>query len=398
MNWQWLWQHIKRMNWVLTLLVIAMLVLGVFFIYSACYVSEDQPVRTLYLRQIVWISVGLAAYFSLAVSNYRVLRRWSWWFLGVSLILLVMVLLMGTVVYGAQRWLMVFGMGVQPSELAKLAAIIVVAGILGRKGGDVASWNVFWLVLLIGGTFVLLILQQPDLGTAIVFLPPIFMMMLVAGVPWSRLLAIAMLGVLGIALLLSAVFLPEKMGMPEETQVRIIRMVGLSPYHRDRLRVFIAPDSDPLGAGWNKRQSEIAVGSGGMHGKGFLKGTQNVLGFLPRSVAPTDFIFSVIAEEKGFIGSLFVLSGMGLILLLGLQVAVNAPDQFGRLVCVGVMTLLFCHVFINIAMTVGVMPVTGLPLPLLSYGGSFTMVILSSLGIVQSVHVHSRRISRFIVG
>ena len=398
MNWSWFWRHIKRMNWVMTLLVMIMLVLGVLFIYSACYVSDDRPVRTLYLRQMVWIAAGMAAYFTLGVTDYRILRRWSWWFCGVSLILLVMVLLIGTVVYGAQRWLMIFGMGVQPSELAKLAAIVVVAGVLGRTGGDVASWKVFGLVLLIGGLFVLLILQQPDLGTAIVFLPPIFMMMLVAGVPWQRLAAIALLGVVGITVLLAAVFLPEKMGMPEETQVRFIRMVGLSPYHRDRLRVFVSPDSDPLGAGWNKRQSEIAVGSGGLHGKGFLKGTQNVLGFLPRSVAPTDFIFSVIAEEKGFIGSLFVLTGMGMILLLGLQMAVNAPDMFGRLICTGVMTLFFCHVFINIAMTVGVMPVTGLPLPLLSYGGSFTMVILSSLGIMQSVHVHSRRVSRLTLG
>lgn len=394
MNWKHIWSHLRRMNWLMTGLILLLLIVGVMFIYSACYVSEERPVRTLYLRQILWIAAGLTVYFSLAVIDYRVLRRLTWWFFGVSLSLLVLVLIISSVVYGAKRWLMFLGFGIQPSEVAKLAVIMLTAAVLGRPGSDISGWKPFMIVLGCCGVCILLILKQPDLGTAMVFLPPVFIMMLVAGVPWRRLAFLAGMAVLAVVVLLGALFLPEKMGMSEEAQIKIIKMVGLSPYHRDRLRVFISPDVDPLGAGWNKRQSEIAVGSGGVRGKGFLKGTQNVLGFLPRSVAPTDFIFSVIAEETGFAGSVFVIGAMGLLLIMGMETAVSAPDMFGRLLCTGVMVLFFCHVFINIAMTVGVMPITGLPLPLLSYGGSFTMIMLSSLGIMQSVYVHSRRIPR----
>jgi rod shape determining protein RodA len=166
------------------------------------------------------------------------------------------------------------------------------------------------------------------------------------------------------------------------------------PHWKKRVLTFAFPDRDPLGAGWNKRQSEIAVGSGGLWGKGYLNGTQNVLGFLPRSVSSTDFIFSVIAEETGFVGSLVLLG-----LYLGVFGAVATTgflcrDSVGRLVCAGVGTLLFVHVFVNIAMTVGRVPITGLPLPLISYGGSFTISTMAMLGLVQSVAVHGQRPDR----
>lgn len=174
-------------------------------------------------------------------------------------------------------------------------------------------------------------------------------------------------------------------------QERIASLTGLSDYQRGRIEVFVHPSADPLGAGWNKRQSEIAVGSGGLRGKGYLQGTQNILGFLPRSVAPTDFIYSVVAEEKGFLGSALVLSLFSAILLIGMTTALQTLDPMGRLLCVGISTLLFFHVFINIAMTVGLMPITGLPLPLLSYGGSFMVVMMSALGIIQSVYIRKDR-------
>ena len=243
----------------------------------------------------------------------------------------------------------------------------------------------------------LLILKEPDLGTAMIFLPVAFVMMFAAGVPMRHLLILAGLVVAIAAILLGLLFLPQKMGASEETAEGILRTVGLKGYHRDRIVGFIKPGKDPLGTGWNKMQSQIAIGSGGPWGKGFLKGTQNILGFLPRSVAPTDFIYSVIAEEMGFFGSVLVLLLFGLLLFCGMQTALAAQDKLGHLLCTGVVVMIFCHVFINIAMTAGLLPITGLPLPLLRYGGSFMIVTMSALGIVQSVYIRSRRVDLFEV-
>jgi rod shape determining protein RodA len=246
-------------------------------------------------------------------------------------------------------------------------------------------------ILAIVGLPMLLIMQQPDLGTALVFLPVAFGMMFAAGVPGKTMGTLSLIGLCGVGLVLGAVFLPEKAGLDEETQQRAMRMVGLSTYHKKRIEVFFHADADPLGAGWNKRQSEIAVGSGGAWGKGFRKGTQNILGFLPRSVAPTDFIYSVIAEEAGFFGSGVVLFLFAVVIGSGLRTAFVARDKMGRLLCVGIVTLVFAHTFVNVGMTVGLMPITGLPLPLLSYGGSFMLVMMSALGVMQSVRIRSRR-------
>jgi rod shape determining protein RodA len=235
-----------------------------------------------------------------------------------------------------------------------------------------------------------LILKQPDLGTAMIFVPMALTMLYVAGVSLKALGTLLGTGALAIAFVVGALFLPEKMGWSEARQSQIMRGIGVSHYQRDRLVVFFRPDSDPLGAGWNKRQSEIAVGSGGGWGKGFLNGTQNILRFLPRSVAPTDFIFCVIAEEKGFLGSFVVLSLFAVLVGSAMCTGLQAHDKMGRLLCAGVAAMLFAHVFVNISMTVGLLPITGLPLPLLSYGGSFMMVVMSALGMVQSVHIRSR--------
>jgi rod shape determining protein RodA len=223
-----------------------------------------------------------------------------------------------------------------------------------------------------------------------IFLPVMFAMMFVAGVPMRSLCVPLAVGVLTVSAFVGALFLPQKLGVSPESQERIMSAVGVRSYHRDRLESFFHPERDPLNTGWNKMQSEIAVGSGGLWGKGFLKGTQNILGFLPRKVAPSDFIYSVIAEEKGFVGSMVVLGLFGTVLTVAVYTAGVARDKLGRLVCVGVATVLFCHVFVNIAMTVGVLPITGVPLPLLSYGGTFMMVTMTSLGIVQSVYIRSQ--------
>jgi rod shape determining protein RodA len=389
---------IMHMGWVMTVVVAALLVIGVLFVYSACYISDEQPVRTLYARQIVWAVAGLAAYFAVALFDYERLRRLAWWFYTGVIVLLVLVLLVGSTRYGAQRWLMLFGargIGFQPSELAKLAMVITLARRLDRPEYDLAQLRTLWILLAILALPILLIMKQPDLGTAMVFLPSAFLMMFVAGIPSRYLGSLALLGVTTVALVLGALFLPEKLGASPDLRARCRAMTGMGDYQIRRVEVFFHPDKDPLGAGWNKKQSEIAVGSGGAFGKGFLKGTQNILGFLPRSVAPTDFIYSVIAEEKGFAGAVVVIVLFAIVIVCGIGTAIGTQDRFGRLLCVGVVAMFFCHVFINIAMTVGLMPITGLPLPLLSYGGSFMVVTLAGLGLVQSVRIKSRLVESY---
>lgn len=386
------WRLLRYMSWPMTIATALLLMIGVLFVYSARYVSDDLPVQSLYRRQILWAAFGLVCYFGLAAADYRRLRRLSWWLYGACLFLLALVLAVGKQAYGAQRWLVLFGgVGVQPSEFAKLGVIVILARRLSRPGVDYGRLPHLAVLLGIVALPVGLVLKQPDLGTAAVFVPTALLILFAAGVRLKVIGSLVLAGGVGVGVLLGAVFLPEKLEASEETQARIARYSGLSGYQRQRLVAFVQADRDPLGAGWSKMQSEIAVGSGGFWGKGFLKGTQNILGFLPRSVAPTDFIYSVIAEEKGFFGSAVVLLLFAVITVSGLRTAVASRDRLGRLLCVGIVGVLFCHVFVNIAMTVGLMPITGLPLPLLSYGGSFMVVMLSGLGIVQSVRIRSRR-------
>ena len=386
-------QILKRMNWVLTFVIAALLSISVMFIYSACYVRIDLPVRPLYQRQALWIGAGVVCYFVFAFYDYRKLRKMGPWFYIVSLILLVTVLLVGTTVYGSRRWLLLIpplGIGIQPSEFAKLSVVILLAGMLGRFGAGVKRMGMMIAVLAAVAVPMLLIFIEPDAGTAMIFLPVSFVMMFVGGVPFKRLALLVFVGVVMVSLMVTVIAAPERIGLSEDQSASLMSAVGVQQYHRRRLRGFIDPDKDPTGAGWNKLQSEISVGSGGKWGKGYKKGDQNVLGFLPRSVAPTDFIYSVIAEEMGFVGSSTVLFLFGLIILFGMHAALVAQDKMGRLLCVGVVTMIFIHAFMNIAMTVGCLPIIGLPLPFLSYGGTFMIIMMSSMGIVQSVYIRSR--------
>ncbi len=383
---------IRRSNWLLTAVTAILLVIGVMFVYSACYIGDDQSTRELYRRQILWIVVGSAAYFAFALHDYHHFKRSSWAIYGGGIALLLVVLVIGTTIYGAKRWLMLFGIiGIQPAEIAKLTTIILLAHQLSLPGRDLRRFSDLVFIGLLILIPVGLIMLQPDLGTALVFVPTAVIMMFVAGLPIKYLITVGTLGLILVTLILGTMFLPAKLGASKQTQQRVRKFCILTEYQQKRIDVFFHPEKDPLGSGWNKRQSEIAVGSGGLRGKGYLKGTQNILGFLPRSVAPTDFIYSVIAEEKGFIGSLAVLALFFAILLLGMFTALRTEDAMGRLLCVGMGSLLFFHVFINIAMTVGLMPITGLPLPFLSYGGTFMVIMMSSLGIIQSVYIRSHR-------
>jgi rod shape determining protein RodA len=374
----------------MTVAIGLLLVTGVFFIYSACYSSEEAGIRTLYMKQVTWIAVGFGCYAAFAVYDYRRIGRLSWWAYGCVLFLLIFVLFAGVKIYGARRWLDFFGIRFQPSELAKIVTFIVLARMMSRPG--VRLWELKTIAIIAFVVLVpfALIFCEPDLGTAMIFVPVTFIMMFVAGVPLRYLLTFVGIGLAGVAVIIAVLFLPAKLGMSEEKHERLIHLTGLKDHQRDRIMTFFQPDKDPLGAGWNKTQSEIAVGSGGLWGKGFKQGTQNILGFLPKAVAHTDFIYSVIAEERGFFGSFGILALFAIVVTIGMQTAVMARDRMGRLLCIGLTSMIFCHVFINIAMTVGLMPITGVPLPLLSYGGSFMVVTMSALGIIQSIYIRCR--------
>jgi rod shape determining protein RodA len=243
------------------------------------------------------------------------------------------------------------------------------ARVLG--GGAIAPRSIGFILvgILLTAIPFILILKEPDLGTAMVLVPTALFMLIAAGAAWRHLLGLFALG---------ATLSP-------------LGWFVLSGYQRERIMTFLDPSRDPLDSGWNALQSAIAVGSGGLSGKGFLNGTQNVLGFLPRTVSPSDFIFPVIAEETGFIGASLLLLAYAVLLTCYIRTTCTAGDKTGSLLAMGIAGLLFCHVFVNIAMTIGLLPITGLPLPFVSSGGSFMVSTLAGFGLVQSVYVRRKR-------
>jgi rod shape determining protein RodA len=383
-------QFWKRLDWVMLAIMLLLLTLGVFFVFSADSRAGNPALNPLYRKQLVWMGIGLFCFFGMALTDYHLWIRLAWWLYGLALVLLVLVFVphVGREIFGARRWIQVAGLGVfQPAELGKLATLLALVRVFGWPGAAPQQGRLVALGLALSVVPLALIVKQPDLGTALIFLPLLAALMLAAGVPWRILGPLAGLGALALVLALTLIVLPPRLGVEKERQDKLIRLIGLKPYHRDRVLVFLDNNRDPLDSGWTKAQSQIAIGSGRLWGKGYLQGTQNILGFLPRTVAANDFIFAVLAEEKGFMGALFVLLLFAALIHAGLRAAAVAADKMGRLLCVGVITILFCHVFINIAMTIGLVPITGIPLPLISYGGTFMVGMLAALGMVQSVYI-----------
>jgi rod shape determining protein RodA len=370
-------KSLRRFDWVVLSAIVVLLVLSCVFIYSADY-RNDHAVGGLMGRQVVWALVGLGCYAAAAAFDYRKLNSLHWWIYLAGVLSLVLVLFFGMSVNGAHRWFSFGSMTVQPSEFAKLAVIFTLAAWLGDPATDVERFKTFLMAFLLAGIPFLLIAVEPDLGSAMVILPIVMLLLFCAGVPLRPLLTLV--GVGGAALLILVAWL---LFSPDSCPL-------LTDYQKSRILVYLNVNQDPLGAGWNKLQSQIAVGSGGLFGKGYLKGTQNILGFLPRTVAPTDFIYSVVAEETGFAGSFLLLVLYTTVVVRCMHTAVIARDTFGRLLSAGIGVLIFSHVFVNIAMTIGLMPITGVPLPLMSYGGTFMTSIMTALGLVQSVYLRRR--------
>jgi rod shape determining protein RodA len=391
--------HQSRIDRLQIAALCGLMLLGALFVYSATMVSGSASLAAWYnqvwLRQIIWYGIGTGAAAGLCCVDYHTIARWSmiaYWF---AVLLLVLVLACGTVRFGARRWFDLGFFSLQPSEFAKLAFILAQAHFLSRPVEELHVPLTFWKALGLMMLPFVLILKEPDLGSALVLVPAGLAMLFVAGTPRRYLVWLfASVGILG------GLFVADVLFMPPKWQVK------LEDYQRRRLLVYFGTeDSPPAGASraererlrkqqsddsHNVRQALISVGSGGLTGKGWRQGTQNALGYLPRSVAHNDFIFSVIAEESGFVGSVVVLTLYGVVLFTGIRIAGQARDRLGKLMAVGVVALLFSHVFINIGMNIRIMPVTGVPLPLLSYGGSSVLGSLIAMGILQNVYIYRK--------
>ncbi len=378
-----------------------LMVLGGLFVYSATMARESAATAPWYdqswFRQAVWYVFGIAAAAGLCVVDYRTLSRWAFVAYWIMILLLVAVLVpgIGSIRFGARRWIDFGFFQFQPSEFAKLAFIVAQAHFLSRPVDELRLPANFWKALGLMLLPFVLIMKEPDLGSALVLLPTGMAMLFVAGTPPRYLLRL--MGAVG---LLGALFLVDILFAPPNWQMK------LEDYQRRRLLVYFGTqETPPAGASradrqrlqrqqedysYNVRQALISVGSGGLAGKGWRQGTQNALGYLPRAVAHNDFIFSVIAEEEGFVGSVLVLTLYGAVLFTGIRIAGQARDRLGKIRAVGVVTLLFSHVFINIGMNIRLMPVTGVPLPLLSYGGSSVLGSLIALGMLQNVYMYRK--------
>lgn len=367
-------------NWLSFAAMLSLVALGTLSIRSAG-MARDVIFHGMWVSNLVSAVLGIGIYFVLASVDYRTIIRYASPFAyAASLVFLVAVLVVGSKVYGGKRWLWFF----QPSEVAKLAVIMFLAWILPYMNG----FRGFCVAALAAGVPAVLILAEPDLGTTLALVPAVVAMMLVASVWRTGLLALLGVGMVAAALLLGAVHEAERPGQSPERRERILKCVPLRPHQVKRVKTFLYPETDPMGSGYNLRQSLIAIGSGGLRGKGFGHGETNRLKFLPQSVSMNDFIFCVYGEETGFVGTMALVSLFGVLCLSGVWSAFRAGDLTGRLLAIGVSTLVFAHTYINIAMSIGLVPITGLPLPFISSGRTFLLVVMSGLGLIQSVNLH----------
>ena len=341
---------IQRPDRLQPLLAAMLVVLGVMTVYSA---------RADWTRQVLWVALGALAYVAAASLDYRRLRALAPALYVLMLLMLVAVHVIGHAVLGARRWLSLAGFPLEPSELSKLILVVVLAVYLSRH--EQIGWRAFAGGLGLVALPAYLLLAQPDLGTTLVFVAVSIGMLFVAGSRPAQLMFVIASGALALPLL------PHL----------------LHGYQRRRLEIFLDPTQDPLGAGYNLLQARIAVGSGGLFGRGWLDGLQGQLGFVPERA--TDFAFASFAEEFGLLGCLVLLAIFGTLLIRLLRSAALAPDRFGELVAGGTFLMVFTQVTVNVGMNIGLLPIAGIPLPLISYGGSASITTLAALGLVQSV-------------
>jgi len=364
------------MNWLLLAVTVGLSIFGVMAIYSATYMREEVYLTEMWRRQIVWLAIGIGVFFVAALIDYRAwLNHVSFpliMYLG-GLGFLVLTHFIGRTTYGARSWLEIGPISFQPAQLAVISTLLLISWLLANTENWVGLWPTIGRILSCGAIIAppwILILIQPDLGECLVWIPALLALLYVGRVPKRYLLVMIIVAI---------------------AVVPVVANFGLKPYQRERLTTFLNPDYDPQGAGWTINQSLIAIGSGGFYGKGFTApNTQVQLGFLPSTIVHTDFIFAAIGEQLGFVGTITLVAAFGALLLTGLLIAASATDDLGRLVAVGIITLIFTHVYMNIGMTISITPITGVPLPMISYGGSFLVLVLFALGVLESIWIHRK--------
>jgi rod shape determining protein RodA len=364
--------------WGMVALIIGIALMGLTAVYSATYTATGPS--SLFTKQIIWVCLGIMVMFAALIPDYHTVGRYAYVLYAFSIFCLVLVALVGRTGMGAQRWLPLGPFAFQPSELAKLSLVLALARYFAedpRRGGyelrDLLVPGVMVIVPLV------LVMKQPDLGTALMLMFTTTLIVILAGINFRSIMAVVVLG----AVVASAVFLVPP--------VRHKIWTSLKPYQQKRITAFIDPSSDPLGSGYHATQAKIAVGSGQTTGKGFRRGTQSQMAFLPER--HTDFIFAVIAEERGFIGASFLIILYVILLLVGVDAAKSSKDKMGTLMAGGIVSMLSLYVFINIGMAAGILPVVGVPLPLVSYGG--TSIITTFLAIGLLLNIRSRRFMLF---
>jgi rod shape determining protein RodA len=396
----------RHFDWMLVGTALTLVVFGVLMVYSATQVPSSPARHLLWRQQILWACLGLSVAAIVTAVPYRAFEEYGHFLYGAGIVLLLMVPVIGIEEYGAKRWLDIGGFNFQPSEPAKILTVLMIARYLSNRRIEVRRpFHLLGAVAIMLLPFVL-ILKQPDLGTSL-SLPASFCVMLYwAGMPALLMLLFATPIVSVFTSLSLFAWIPYMLvlgGTLWALKVRRIILIAviavnavvglgtpqiwnhLKPYQRERIVSFLDPNHDRSGSGYQIIQSRIAIGSGGFIGKGYLGGTQKALSFLP--MQHTDFIYSVVGEEFGFVGSFAVLALLGVLIVRGFQIAGRVRNRFASLLAVGISATIFFHVLVNAGMALGLAPVTGLPLPFISYGGTFMVTCLFQVGLLLNVAI-----------
>lgn len=356
---------IKNYDWITLTIILILSIAGIMTIYSATRSPVTEETPNFYIKQIYWLVTSIIALILTTGFDYNWLRRFSYIFYGIGLMLLVIVLIIGKTGMGAQRWINLGILSFQPSEVFKIFFILAISRYLEEMNRQLNLKILLRLFFTLIALPFLLILKQPDLGTSVVIFIVFLALISMKGLEKKAATIIVIIGIVSIPFLGN------------------ILWENLKIYQKNRLVAFMEPEIDPSGIGYHINQSKIAIGSGRFFGKGYLKGTQGPFRFLPEK--HTDFIFAVLAEEWGFAGSLFILFLYLALIMRGLDTARKAKDEFGRLVALGITTLFGIHFFINTGMTMGIMPVVGIPLPFMSYGGTALFTNFIAAGILMNI-------------
>jgi rod shape determining protein RodA len=354
----------KRIDWNFVLVILALNLVGLINLYSATHGPHSNDVEPLFVNQLVWLAAGWSCFFISTLLDYSYINRIAYIVYFLNLAAILYVTFYGKIALGAQRWIDLGFFHYQPSETMKMCLIMVMAKVLSirnTEGRGMGLKQLMWPLIIMGVPFILVV-EQPDLGTG--------MMLTAIGCSMIIFCKVRKL-ILGVCIAGAMIALPAAWKW------------GLKEYQRQRVVNFISPTNDPRGSGYNSIQSKIAVGSGKLLGKGFRKGTQSQLEFLPER--HTDFIYSVLSEEHGFVGSVTTIALFCVLFLIAIRIASTSRDKFGALLTVGVVAYVFWHMFVNMGMVIGLLPIVGVPLPLLSYGGSSMLTTMTGLGIVSSV-------------